>query len=321
MDPVTRPDVEAAARRVAGAVRRTPVLVLEPDALGLPGPVAAKLDLLQPTGSFKVRGAASLLTGVEVPPAGVVAASGGNFGLAVAWAARRLGHPAAVFVPDTSPPAKLRPLAELGADVHVVPGYYADALAAADAHVAATGALRAHAYDQAEVVAGQGTATAELLEDVGDLDTLLVAVGGGGLIAGAAAWVGDDVRLVGVETAGTPAMHAARRAGGPVDVEVGGLAASALGARRLGDHAWAAQRWIDDALLVTDKEVAAAQRRLWAAARLVAEPGGATALAALTSGRYRPAPGERVGLLVCGANTDPAEVVPEAAGPGADASG
>ncbi|MEX2503205.1 MAG: serine/threonine dehydratase [Egicoccus sp.] len=305
---MTRDEVEAAAARIAGAVRRTPVLTIEADALGLGVPVTCKLDLLQPTGSFKVRGATSLLSGVEVPDAGVVAASGGNFGLAVAWAARRLGHRAAVFVPDTSPPAKLRPLDDLGADVHVIPGYYADALAAADAHVAATGALRAHAYDQREVVAGQGTATAELLADAGDVDTLLVAVGGGGLIAGAAAWVGDDLRLVGVETQGTPAMSAARAAGEPVDVEVGGLAASSLGARRLGDLAWAAQRWIDDSLLVTDAEVADAQRRLWQAARLVAEPGGATALAALTSGRYQPAPGERVAVLVCGGNADPAGI-------------
>jgi threonine dehydratase len=311
MEPVTRDDVEAAARRIAGAVRRTPVVEFEADAFGLGVRVLAKLDLLQPTGSFKVRGATSLLAGVDVPEAGVVAASGGNFGLAVAWAARRLGHRAAIFVPDTSPPAKLRPLDDLGADVHVIPGYYADALAAADAHVEATGALRAHAYDQPEVVAGQGTATAELFADVPDVDTLLVAVGGGGLIAGAAAWVGDDVRLVGVETEGTPAMSAARAAGGPVDVEVGGLAASSLGARRLGGLAWAAQRWIDDSLLVTDAEVADAQRRLWHAARLVAEPGGAAALAALTSGRYRPAPRERVAVLICGGNADPAGVTGE----------
>ncbi|MFA9446505.1 serine/threonine dehydratase [Egicoccus sp. AB-alg6-2] len=320
MDAVTREDVGAAAERIAGAVRRTPVLTLEPDALGIGVRLHAKLDLLQPTGSFKVRGAMSLLTGADVPEAGVVAASGGNFGLAVAWAARRLGHRAAVFVPESSPPAKLRPLAELGADVHVVPGYYAEALAAADAHVAATGALSAHAYDQPEVVAGQGTATAELLADAPGLDTLLVAVGGGGLIAGAAAWVTDEIRLVGVETDGTPAMHAARAAGRPVDVEVGGLAASSLGARRLGALAWAAQPWVDDALLVSDAEVVQAQRRLWAAARLAAEPGGAVALAALTSGRYRPRPGERVGVLVCGGNVDPATVV-DAADPSAPSGG
>jgi len=308
MEPVTRVDVEAAAARIDGGVRRTPVLRLEPGALGPAFPIVAKLDLLQPTGSFKVRGATSLLTGVEVPDAGVVAASGGNFGLAVAYAAQRLGHPAAVFVPDSSPPAKLAPLADLGADVHVIPGFYADALAAADTHVAATGALRAHAYDQREVVAGQGTATAELLAHTPDLDTLLVAVGGGGLLAGAAAWVGDDVRLIGVETHDTAALHAARAAGRPVDVEVGGLAASSLGARRLGDLAWAAQRWVDDSLLVTDAEVADAQRRLWSSARLAAEPGGATALAALTAGRYVPVPGERVGVLVCGGNVDPASV-------------
>jgi threonine dehydratase len=288
------------------------VLTVDPVDLGVVGvatPLALKLDLLQPTGSFKVRGATALLTAVEVPPAGVVAASGGNFGLAIAYAARRLGHRASVFVPDTSPPEKIAPLRQLGAEVHVVAGYYADALAAADAHVAATGALRAHAYDQREVVAGQGTAALELTEDRPDLDTLVVACGGGGLLAGVAGWVGTAVRVVAVETAGTATFAAARRAGHPVDVEVGGIAASALGARRIGDHAWAARHLVDEDLVVTDDEVVEAQRRLWEACRLVAEPGGATALAALTSGRLPLDAGARVGVLVCGANTDPASVV------------
>jgi threonine dehydratase len=278
-------------------------------------PLALKLDLLQPTGSFKVRGAVSLLRAVAVPDAGVVAASGGNFGLAVAYAASRLGHRADVFVPDSSPAEKLAPLRALGAQVHVVAGYYADALEAADAHVARTGALRAHAYDQREVVAGQGTVAIELTRDAPDLDTVLVACGGGGLLAGVAGWVGTDVHVVAVETEGTATLASALAAGGPVDVEVGGIAASALGARRIGAHAWAARDLVAEAIVVTDGEVVEAQRRLWEACRLAAEPGGATALAALTSGRLRVAAGRRVGVLVCGANTDPAGVV-RPSGPG-----
>lgn len=267
-----------------------------------------KLDLLQPTGSFKVRGAASLLTAIDVPDTGVVAASGGNFGQAVAWAARRLGYPAHIFVPASSPQEKIDPIRELGAHLHVVEGYFGDALQAATEHVHASGAAWAHAYDQREVVAGQGTAAEELLADVPDVDTILVATGGGGLLAGVAGRVQDDVRVVSVETESTPAWRRALDAGHPVDVEVGGIAASALGVRRVGDLAWAAREWVDQALLVTDDEVAQAQRHLWRSTRLIAEPGGATALAALTSGSYVPEPGERVAVLVCGGNTDPATV-------------
>ena len=309
-DLPTADDVAAAADRISGHVRRTPVLALEPGALGVDHPLHAKLDLLQPTGSFKVRGAVNLLRSSDVPAAGVVAASGGNFGLAIAWAARRLGHRAVIFVPATSPRAKIDRLTDLGADVHVIPGYYADALTASDEYVAETGALRAHAYDQHAVVAGQGTCARELDGQVDDLDTVLVAVGGGGLIAGVATWFADRVKVVAVETRGTPALHAALEAGAPVDVEVGGLCASSLGARRAGEIAFAvARRHVDASLLVTDEDVADAQRRLWEGARLVAEPGGATALAALTAGAYVPAPGERVAVIVCGANTDPAQVV------------
>lgn len=303
-----RAAITAAADRIAGLVRRTPVLRVEAAALGVPVALDLKLDVLQPTGSFKVRGAGSLLTAIDVPAAGVVAASGGNFGLAVAWAARQLGHRAHVFVPASSPEEKIAPIRALGAAVHVTQGYYHEALRAAEEHVAAAGAAWAHAYDQPEVVAGQGTAARELLVDVPDLDTVLVACGGGGLLAGVAGWVQDDVRVIAVETEGTPTLHAARVAGRPVDVEVSGLAASALGARRLGAHAWAAQPWVDDAVLVTDDEVVRAQRALWQGCRLVAEPGGATALAAVLAGRYVPSPDERVAVLVCGANTDPSTV-------------
>lgn len=298
-------DVAAAAGRIAGRVRRTPLLQLEEGALGVPGRLALKLDLLQPTGSFKVRGATNLLAGADVPAAGVVAASGGNFGLAIAWAARLLGHPATIVVPDSSPSSKRAPLADLGAELEVVSGVYADALARADELVRTTGALRAHAYDDALVVAGQGTATAEVLADLADVDTVVVAVGGGGLLAGTcAALRGSDrtVRVVAVETAGCPTLRAALDAGAPVDTEVGGIAVSALGARRIGDHAWASRHDVAEALTVDDAAVVDAQERLWSSCRLRAEPAGATALAALTSGAYRPAPPERVAVLVCGAN-------------------
>lgn len=300
-------DVRAAAARIAEHVRRTPLLRLEANALGVAHPLTLKLDLLQPTGSFKVRGATSLLTAAAVPAAGVVAASGGNFGLAVAWAAARLGVRSEIFVPATSPPDKLAPFAAYPAELHVVDGYYAAALAAAQERVADTGALAAHAYDQREVVAGQGTATLELLEDA-EVDTLLVACGGGGLLAGTIAASAGRARIVAVETEATATLQAALAAGRPVDVEVGGIAASSLGAARLGTLAWAARDGLDRALVVSDDDVRDAQWRLWDAARLVAEPGGATALAAMTSGAYVAGAGERVAVLVCGANTDPASV-------------
>lgn len=305
--PVGRDDIDAAAARIAAHVRRTPVLTVEAGTFA-DTPVVAKLDQLQPTGAFKVRGAVSLLTGVDVPAAGVVAASGGNFGLAIGWAAARLGHRATIFVPATSPRAKIDRLAASGADVHVIDGFYAEALAAADAFVADTGALSAHAYDQREVVAGQGTLAKELATQA-DVDTVLVAVGGGGLLAGVAGWYQDTARIVAVETTGTAGWAAAVAAGRPVDIEVSGIAASALGAKRIGAHAWAACGWVDTSIVVTDDDVRAAQRALWDHTRLIAEPGGAAALAALTSGAYQPASDERVAVVVCGANTDPAQAV------------
>jgi len=315
--PITAVEVAAVHPRVAAHVRPSPVLRLDLIELGLVDELAgsslvAKLDLLQPTGSFKVRGAVALLTdpslSERLSEAGVIAASGGNFGLAVAWAAARLGVAATVVVPATSPRAKLDPIAALGAELVVVDGVYADAFAAAEGRRATSGAVLAHAYDQPQVVAGQGTSARELLASVDGLDTLLVACGGGGLLAGTIAAVEDRVRVVAVETDGTATLHAALAAGGPVDVEVSGDAASSLGARRIGAHAWAVRDRLAGALLVSDAEVATAQHRLWQAARLVAEPGGAVALAALTSGRYQPHAGERVGVILCGANTDPGSV-------------
>lgn len=306
---VTPEDIRRARDRIDGRVRRTPVAELGDGAFGVPGRIALKLELLQHTGSFKPRGAFNRMLSADVPDVGVIAASGGNFGLAVAYAAAELGHRAEVFVPDSSPPVKARRIAEHGADVRLVPGFYDDALAASRDRAAETGALVMHAYDQPEVVAGQGTLAAELSEQLPDADTVLVAVGGGGLIGGVAAWYEGRTRVVGVEPDRCPTMSEALRAGRPVDVDVGGDAADSLGARMCGEIAHAiAARYVEHVLLVTDDAIREAQRRLWDDVRVIAEPGGAAALAALLSGRYRPDPDERVVVLVCGANTDPGSV-------------
>lgn len=304
----TRADIERAAERIRGHVRLTPILGLGRGPGG--ASVTLKLDLLQPTGSFKVRGAFSRLLAEDPKPTNVAAASGGNFGLAVAHAARELGIAATIFVPSSSPPAKVERLRRLGADVHVITGHYADALEASEEWVAHHDALFAHAYDQFEVVAGQGTCGMEMATQIPRADSVLVAVGGGGLVAGIASWFRGDARVVGVETTGTPTLADARAAGGPVDVDVGGLAVSSLGSRRLGEIAWeATQRWVEDSILVTDEETALAQRWFWDECRLAVEPGAATPVAALLSGRYAPADGEQVAVLVCGANVDPGTVV------------
>ena len=304
---LSRREVREAALRVAPYVRRTPVVRLGAAVAGVEHDVVLKLEGLQHSGSFKARGAFNTLLSQPVPPAGVIAASGGNHGAAVAYAAHRLGLPAEVFVPERAPEAKLSRIRRYGAQVTGVGADYAEAYEASLEQERRTGALRVHAYDQAEVVLGQGTAAVELSEQAPELDVLLVAVGGGGLLAGCASWYTDSLRLVAVETAGAPTLHRARQAGAPVDVEVGGVAADALGARRLGALAHEiAQRYVDDAVLVEDDAVLAAQRLLWDELRVLAEPGGATALAALLSGAVRCAPGDRVGVLVCGANVDPA---------------
>jgi threonine dehydratase len=306
---VTRDDIEAAARRVAGRVRRTPVMALEPGAFGVPGRISLKLELLQHVGSFKPRGAFNLLLAREVPAAGVAAASGGNFGLAVAYAARELGHRATIFVPEVTSAAKRDKLARLGADVVVGGAFYAEALEASRAFAEETGALLAHAYDQPEVVAGQGTCGREMAEQLPDVDTVLVAVGGGGLIGGIAAWFGGEARVVSVESERTPTLARALEAGRPVDVEVSGVTADALGARRVGEIAWEiARQWVDRAVLVPDEAVVDAQRRLWDSLRIAGEPAGVASLAALLAGAYVPEPGEHVCVLLCGANVDPASL-------------
>lgn len=304
--PVSPEDVLAARDRIATHVRRTPVLDLEPGALALPGRLTLKLELLQHTGSFKPRGAFNKMLASEVPEAGVIAASGGNFGLAVAYAARELGHRAEVFVPETSPPVKARRIRAQGADVRIVPGYYDEALAASLERAGESGALVMHAFDQPEVVAGQGTIGVELAEQAPDAESVLVAVGGGGLIGGIAAWYAGRTRVVGVEPDRCPTMSEALRAGRPVEVDVGGYAADSLGARLAGEIAHTvASRYVEHVVLVTDAAIREAQELLWERVRLLSEPGGAAALAALLAGAYRPDPDERVVVLVCGGNTDP----------------
>ncbi|MFD7155176.1 threonine/serine dehydratase [Kribbella sp. NPDC059898] len=296
-------EVQQAAQRIAGRVRRTPVIEVAPG-------VTFKLELLQHTGSFKPRGAFNrLLTAKEngeLGGQGIVAASGGNHGLAAAYAARELGVPARIFVPETTPAAKLGKLQTLGADIVQVGTEYAIAYEAALKAQSESGALLVHAYDQPEVVAGQGTVGLEILEQVDDFDTVLVAVGGGGLIAGIATAIGDNAQIIGVEPALAPTMNRALHAQHPTDGPVGGVAADSLGARRLGDLAFqAVQGHHVQSVLVDDDSIVAARKQLWTAYHLATEHGGAVAWAALASGAYKPADGERVVVVVCGANTDP----------------
>ncbi|RMD61016.1 MAG: pyridoxal-phosphate dependent enzyme, partial [Alphaproteobacteria bacterium] len=258
---------------------------------------------------FKARGAFNNLLDAAVPEAGVVAASGGNHGAAVAFAAQRLGIPARIFVPEISAPAKIARIQSCGATVVIGGARYADALAASEVWAAEVGALPVHAYDAPATLAGQGTTAREFAAQAPDLDTVLVAVGGGGLIGGMAAWYRGALRLVAVEPETSRALGAALAAGRPVDVEVSGIAADSLGARRVGNLMFPiARAYVDEAVTVPDKAIRAAQRCLWEALRIAAEPGGATALAALLCGAYQPRPGERIGVLVCGGNVDPASL-------------
>jgi threonine dehydratase len=308
---LTRNGIEAAAARIAPYLRRTPTLALEADALGVAGQLVLKLEFLQVTGSFKPRGAFNRLLSADIPKAGVIAASGGNHGVAVAYAAHRLGVPATIFVPTIAAPAKLKRIRDSGAEVIVSGSNYAEALALSMERAKASGALVVHAYDQLEVILGQGTVGLELMAQAPKLDTVLIAVGGGGLIGGIAlALAGSGVRIIGVEPVLAPTLHDAVAAGRPVPVEVAGVAADSLGAREVGPLAFAIlQKQGVRVLLVEDDAIRAAQRVLWHELRILAEPGGATALAALLSNGYRPEPGERVGVVLCGGNTDPGTVV------------
>lgn len=268
-----------------------------------------KLELLQHAGSFKPRGAFNRLLSADRPAAGVIAASGGNHGAAVAYAARALGLAAEIFVPSGTPAAKVGRIASYGAKVVRGGDTYAEALTASRIRQAETGALEVHAYDHADVLAGQGTVGREFEQDASDLTHILVASGGGGLIGGVAAWYAGSAQVISVEPEGCPSLHDALRAGQPVSAPVGGLAADSLGARQAGALMFPiAQRFVSQAVLVPDEAILAAQRLLWDRFRLVAEPGGATAAAGLLSGRFQPPAGARVGIIVCGANTDPAKI-------------
>jgi threonine dehydratase len=308
--PVTRNAIRAAAGRIAPHIRRTPLLRLAGGDLGLAPDVVLKLELLQATGSFKPRGAFNTMLSGALPAAGVIAASGGNHGAAVAYAARALGVPAEIFVPGITGPAKRARIAGYGARLVVGGAAYDEARQASETRAAESGALPVHAYDQDTVLAGQGTVALEFAEDAPGLTHVLVATGGGGLIGGMAAWyAGSGTRVISVEPEGCPALAAALRAGRPVPAPVGGLAADSLGARQVGALMFAvARRHVAEAVLVPDAAIAAAQRLLWDAARVVAEAGGATALAALLCGAWVAPPGARVGVLVCGGNCDPGSV-------------
>ena len=299
-----KPEIEAARNRIAVHVRVTPAVMAAVP--GVDHPVAFKLEQMQHTGSFKVRGAFNTLLGSEVPAAGVVAASGGNHGAAVAYAAQRLGHDARIFVPEMAGPAKINLIERTGARLTVVSGEYANALAMAREVEETSGAMQVHAYDAMATVAGQGTCMAEWEAQGLDADTVLIAVGGGGLIAGAMSWLTGQRKIVAVEPETCCALRAALDAGAPVDVQVSGVAANALGARRIGDICFGLARDSNVAsVLVTDDAISEAQRWLWHDMRQLVEPAGAAALAALMSGAYKPEPGERVAVLVCGGNIAP----------------
>ena len=286
-------------------IRRTPLIEVDGADFGLETVrLALKLESLQHAGSFKARGAFTNLLTRTVPAAGVVAASGGNHGAAVAYAAMRRNVPAKIFVPTVASPAKIQQISAYGADLVVSGERYADALAASEAWVAQSGAMPIHAFDQEETLLGQGTVGLELEEQAGDITTLLVAVGGGGLIAGIAAWYQGRIKVVGVEPELAPTLARALAAGRPVDAEAGGVAADSLAPRRVGELAFPIiQRHVSAAVLVSDDSIRDAQRLLWKNLRVVAEPGGAAALAALTSQRYVAAPNERVAVLICGGNS------------------
>lgn len=301
---IGRDRIAATASLIAPYIRRTPMMRVESADFGLDaGPLELKLELLQHTGSFKPRGAFANLLLRELPEAGVVAASGGNHGAAVAYAAMKRGVPAKIFVPSVASPAKIERIRSYGADLVVGGERYADALAESEAWAARSGALPIHAYDQVETLLGQGSVGQEIEEQARGIDTLLVAVGGGGLIGGIAAWFGGRVRIVGIEPEAAPTLYRALEAGEPVDAEAGGIAADSLAPRRVGHLMFPiAKHHVERVVLVPDEAIAQAQKALWRVLRLAAEPGGAAAFASLLSGRYRPRGGERVAVLLCGSN-------------------
>jgi len=303
--PIDRDAIAATERVIRPHIRKTPVAVVEGSSFDLDGSqLTFKLEKLQHAGVFKTRGAFANLLTRDVPKAGVVAASGGNHGAAVAYAAMKLGIPAKIFVPSISSPAKIARIKSYGADLVVGGELYADALAASERCVAETGALPVHAFDQRETLLGQGTLALELEQQAPELDALLVAVGGGGLIGGIAAWYGRRIKVIGVEPEAAPTLTKALEAGGPVDAAAGGLAADSLAPRRVGELMFPiAQNNLDRVVLVSDEDIRRAQETLWATLRLVIEPGAAAPFAALLSGRVSPAPGARIGVVLSGGNT------------------
>jgi threonine dehydratase len=303
---LTREQIALTSERIRPYVRRTPVIEADAVDFGLDAqPISLKLELFQHVGSFKTRGAFANLLTRPVPKAGVVAASGGNHGLAVAYAAHRLGIPATIFVPSVAAATKQERIRSLGANLIVGGERYADALDASRRFVAETGAMEIHAFDQVETLLGQGSVALELEQQCPQLDTLLVAVGGGGLIGGIAAWYAGSIRLIAVEPHAAPTLYRAIEAGEPVDAQAGGIAADSLAPRRVGELMFPiARQFVERVVLVEDDAIRRAQSEMWRALRVATEPGGAAAMAALLSGAYKPAVGERVGVLVCGGNTD-----------------
>jgi threonine dehydratase len=300
---IDRDSISKAALRIAPHIRRTPIIDVQMD--GIATPVTLKLELLQHSGSFKARGAFNNLLGRDPSGPGVAAASGGNHGAAVAYAARALGlgHKATIFVPEIASPAKVARIASYGAKIVQKGANYNEALALCEAHIAATGAFSVHAYNAEATLQGQGTLARELDDQSPDLDTLLVAVGGGGLIGGIAAWYQSSVKILGVEPETCNTLSAALAAGKPVAITPSGIAADSLGSTFAGALMLPiAQAYVDHVLLVSDEAIRDAQRHLWNIAQLVSEPGGAAAFAALLCGAYRPEKDERIGVVICGAN-------------------
>ena len=307
---LSRERIEATERVIRPYIRRTPVLEVDGSEFGLDSiKIVFKLELFQHSGSFKARGAFTNMLTRKVPAAGVVAASGGNHGVAVAYAAMKLGKPATIFVPSVASQAKLDRIRGCGAELIIAGDLYADSLAASESWTRQSGALPIHAYDADETLLGQGTLGFELEQQDPKLDSLLVAVGGGGLIGGVASWYQKRVKVIAVEPTEAPTLQLALKAGRPVDSPAGGVAADSLAPKQVGQRMFPiAQRFVQSSLLVTDEEILAAQKRLWEATRIIAEPGGATAFAALLSGRYKPEPRERVGVIVCGGNTEKVKI-------------
>jgi threonine dehydratase len=306
MNELSRERIEQTERVIRPYIRRTPILEVDGADFGLDSiKIVFKLELFQHSGSFKARGAFTNILTREVPAAGVVAASGGNHGAAVAFAAMKLRKPATIFVPTVAAKTKLDRIRGYGAELVITGDRYAESLEASEAWRAKSGALPIHAYEGTETLLGQGTLGLELEQQDPRLDSLLVAVGGGGLIGGVAAWYQNRLKMIAVEPFSAPTLEHALRAGRPVDAPAGGIAADSLAPRQVGQQMFPiAQKYVREVILVTDEEIVEAQKKLWQSVRVMAEPGGAAAFAALLSGRYKPQPGERVGVVVCGGNTE-----------------